>query len=328
MSAEVARIESASSKWDDPEMERTLRATVCKDATPAQFRMFAEICKATGLNPFLKEIWFVPGVGVMAGRDGYLRVANEHPMFDGMETRVERDPKNVPIRAICSVWRKDRSHPITCEAYFSEYSKGGGIWAKYPSAMISKVAEVLALKRSFSINGVVTEEEIGHEQPTREDKIQAAQEVAAAKLATLKGDVIDIEAEPPLPPPPPTADESAPEPDKFKMLEAFADLKKEFQKFGAEPAYYEVLLAHGFAKSNLIKPLSKGKSIYREMSKRLIEIKAAAEPQDEQFAALVTMFGEARVIDCIAREFGVSMWDEIPARNRDKAFARVKELLA
>lgn len=168
------------SHWDSREMVETLKQTVCRGATDAQFRMFAEVCKATGLNPFLKEIWFVPSVGVMAGRDGYLRVANEHPMFDGMETRVERDDKNVPIKATCSVWRKDRAHPIVCEAYYSEYKKGGNVWNIYPSAMISKVAEVLALKRSFSINGIVTEEEIGGDGPPKETPAEVAERQIAA----------------------------------------------------------------------------------------------------------------------------------------------------
>lgn len=173
-----------ASPWDSREMVDTLKQTVCKGATDAQFRMFVEVCKATGLNPFLKEIWFVPAVGVMAGRDGYLRIANEHPQFDGMETRVERDEKGVPIKATCSVWRKDRGHAITCEAWFSEYRKNGNVWQTYPSAMISKVAEVLALKRSFAINGIVTEEEIGTEQE-RGSK-EAPQEVAQRRIQQLK----------------------------------------------------------------------------------------------------------------------------------------------
>ena len=164
-------------------MVDTLKQTVCKGATDAQFRMFVEVCKSTGLNPFLKEIWYVPSVGVMAGRDGYLRVANEHPQFDGMETRVERDDKGVPIKAICSVYRKDRGHPITCEAYYSEYRKSGNVWSTYPSAMISKVAEVLALKRGFAINGIVTEEEIG----TTEERgsKEAQQDVAQRRIKEL-----------------------------------------------------------------------------------------------------------------------------------------------
>ncbi len=160
-------------QWEDEKLLETIRDTVAKGATPSQFRMFIEVCKATGLSPFLKEIYFVPSVGVMASRDGYLRKANEHPQFDGMETRVHRDEKNIPIKAVCTVWRKDRGHPVIAEAYYNEYRKPGNVWATYPSAMIAKVAEVLALKRSFAINGVVTEEEIGEREPQGSKEAQA-----------------------------------------------------------------------------------------------------------------------------------------------------------
>jgi phage recombination protein Bet len=165
---------AAPIQWDDAQLLLTIKETVCRGATDAQFRMFIEVCKSTGLSPFLKEIYFVPSVGVMAGRDGYLRKANEDPQFDGMETRVERDERNIPIKAVCSVWRKDRSHPVICEAYFNEYQKQSDVWKKYPSAMIAKVAEVLALKRSFSINGVVTEDEIGNDEERGSKEAQKA----------------------------------------------------------------------------------------------------------------------------------------------------------
>lgn len=171
-------------QWDDGELLKTIKETVCRGATDAQFRMFIEVCKATGLNPWLKEIWYVPNVGVMTARDGYLRVANDNPMFDGMETRVERNDQNIPIKATCTVWRKDRKHPVICEAYYSEYKKAGNVWNTYPSAMISKVAEVLALKRSFSINGVVTQEEIGNGDDGPPQETQA--EVLKRKLKPVE----------------------------------------------------------------------------------------------------------------------------------------------
>lgn len=175
----------AAPQWENQELLDTIKQTVCKGATDAQFRMFIEVCKATGLNPFLKEIWFVPSVGVMAGRDAYLKKANEHPQFDGMETRVERDDKNVPIKAVCTVWRKDRGHPIIAEAYYNEYRKSGAVWQTYPSAMIAKVAEVLALKRSFAINGIVTEEEIGN--PEERGSKEAQREYLASRGIGLPG---------------------------------------------------------------------------------------------------------------------------------------------
>jgi len=175
-------IHNPVSQWDDQELVKAIKDTVCKGATDSQFRMFAEVCKATGLNPWLREIWFVPNVGVMAGRDGYLRIANDHPQFDGMSTVVERDDQGIPIKATCSVWRKDRAHPITCEAFYNEYRKSSQVWQTYKSAMISKVAEVLALKRSFSINGIVTEEEIGEQKLQAQE---AQQEVAQRKIKEL-----------------------------------------------------------------------------------------------------------------------------------------------
>jgi hypothetical protein len=133
------------------------------------------VCRRTGLDPFLKEVWYVAEKNlIMAGRDGYLRIANQHPAFAGIETRVERDKQGLPVKAVCTVWRKDRSHPTIAEAYFNEYQKPSPVWKQYPSAMIGKVAEVLALKRSFAINGVVTEEEIGSEEPIARRPLAAA----------------------------------------------------------------------------------------------------------------------------------------------------------
>lgn len=162
MSQEITTMQRSDvSRFDDPALIKVITDTVAKGATGPQLQMFLQVCKRTGLDPFLKEIWYVAEKGIiMAARDGYLRVANEHPMFDGIETRVERDEKNLPVKAVCTVWRKDRTHPTICEAFYNEYKSGSPVWTKYPSAMIGKVAEVLALKRSFAINGVVSEEEM------------------------------------------------------------------------------------------------------------------------------------------------------------------------
>jgi phage recombination protein Bet len=240
-------------RFDDAEMVRTLKETVCRGATDAQFRMFVEVCRATTLNPFLREVWFVPQVGIMAGRDGYLAIANRHPQFDGMETRVTRDEKNVPIKAVCTVWRKDRSHPIICEAYYSEYRKSSGVWSQYPSAMISKVAEVLALKRSFAINGVVTEEEIGDQRGSRE----AAQAVAESKIS---GEMPLTEPQPtPEPPPEPAAPPAPADPlaavlasfsNKSAIGAAFAELKAAWMKYESEDAWLQTLEQFGIDGEN------------------------------------------------------------------------------
>jgi phage recombination protein Bet len=312
-------------KYSNREMIETLKQTVCKGATDAQFKMFIEVCRETGLSPWLKEIWYIPSVGIMAGRDGYLRVANEHPMFDGMETLIERDTKNIPIKATCSVWRKDRSHPIKCEAYFSEYKKQSQIWDKYPSAMLAKVAEVLALKRSFSINGVVTEEEIGPQEPT--GSREAQQDVAAAKLAKMQGEVHPVhdaqfvDEQPQM--------EAPPAKISFKALESFKDIKTELKKLGAEARYYGILKTFGAEKSNQLNDVN-ARDAYKALAAELKAIRLAAadrEETDKLYASLLVTHGAEAVDALIGRE-GHAEWAEVPVSDRDELLGKLREHLA
>jgi phage recombination protein Bet len=259
-------------KYDQREMVDAIKQTVCKGATDAQLRMFIEVCRTTGLNPWLREVWFVAEKSmIMAGRDGYLRVANEHPAFDGIETRVERDDKQIPIKAVCTVWRKDRTHPTICEAYFSEYKSASPVWTKYPSAMISKVAEVLALKRSFAINGVVSEEEMDAtvnpiSQPT-------PQAVADSKIAQMKSGVPYAQTTVPAYQ---ATDEDVPHPAEPEPMEqATAQIKRRMEQFAkmkaaiGNPEYYRIIGVHGYTHANEIRSLTEARAIYREMAEVL-----------------------------------------------------------
>ena len=239
-------------QFEGREVMDAIKQTVCRGATDAQLRVFMEVCRATGLNPFIKgEIWYVAEKGIiMAGRDGYLRIANEHPAFDGMETRVERDERGVPIKAVCTVWRKDRNHPTVSEAYYSEYKKASPVWQQYPSAMISKVAEMLALKRSFAINGVVTEEEIGHDEPAQ--------------------------GKPQAKPGPPV--QSSP---FDEMIKQFAELKARLAP--DEAIYYQVLSEFGVCHSNEFPDLGKARAAYR----KLLEKVRAYEAGQQQESAII-----------------------------------------
>jgi len=161
---------NAVAKWDQ-ERTNLLKTTICKTATESELSFFLELCKATGLNPFLKQIWFVKYTDskgriemmMMAGRDGFLQIANRHPMFDGMDSGVEYQADGkTPAFGWAKVYRKDRSHPATFRAPYGEYTRGSGhkAWGKTPSAMIQKVAEANALKRAFSIDGLAVDEEL------------------------------------------------------------------------------------------------------------------------------------------------------------------------
>lgn len=170
--------------WTDSKVLKAIHETVAKGTTPAEFTMFTEQCKATGLNPFKKEIWcIVTGsneyrkVQMMTGLMGYWQIANSHPQFDGVEysygatRKVQAGSAEIDVYdwVETRIYRKDRSKPISYRAYWDEWkgdlvSKNGklmqwGIRGKY---MLQKVSECHALKRSFpqELSGFCTEEEM------------------------------------------------------------------------------------------------------------------------------------------------------------------------
>lgn len=156
-----------------------IRKTVAKDASNEQLEMFLHLANRYQLDPFTREIYYSPQTGVITSRDGYLKVAQRDPEYEGIVScavhandEFEMKPMECDIRhvfangdrgeiigayAVC--FRKGR-RPAVCYATYSEYAKNTPVWNTYKSAMICKVAEVMALKRQFSISGLVTEEEV------------------------------------------------------------------------------------------------------------------------------------------------------------------------
>lgn len=181
-------------KWT-PEQVNTIKSTVAPKATDEELDMFLSISSTYGLDPFLREIWCVDMGGrtvITTGRDGYLKIANRNPNYNGITGDVVRagdkfvkegdtvkhlystSNRGPIVGAYAIVYRTDRAHPVYVFAPFNEYNKNNSVWRQYPSAMILKVAESMALKRAFSISGLVTEEEIGtpQEQKQQEQKAQ------------------------------------------------------------------------------------------------------------------------------------------------------------
>ena len=174
-------VQNPTEKWNKEQID-AIKNTVAVGANDSELTMFLSLAAKYDLDPFAREIWFIQAKDrniITTGRDGYLKIANRDPNFDGMISDVvhlsdkfvkENDTvkhlynvgnRGPIIGAYAVVYRKDRAHPAYFFAPFSEYNKGFNAWKQYPSAMIQKVAEACALKRAFSISGLVTEEEIG-----------------------------------------------------------------------------------------------------------------------------------------------------------------------
>ncbi|OCL28640.1 hypothetical protein U472_00345 [Orenia metallireducens] len=166
------------------EKKDVIKRTVAKGANNDEFEMFMHLAKQYGLDPFQKEIFFWKygsDPTIMTSRDGYLKIANNHPQFDGHVADVVHENDSFEklmdgvkhtynlknrgkiIGAYCLVYRKDRKFPVYVFAPYEEYKKSSQVWRQYASAMILKCAESMALKRAFSVSGLVSREEIGYE---------------------------------------------------------------------------------------------------------------------------------------------------------------------
>lgn len=187
--------------WSD-EQVNLIGATVAEGATRAQLMMFLEIAAKYDLDPFAKEIWCaVPRnengspktdkVMIMVGRDGFLKIAQRHPDFLGMDADVVRSEDDFKVTLVngersiehsygakrgnivgawCMVQRAGRT-PTYFYAAMDDFKPNGASarsqWVKGPGTMILKCAEAGALRRAFSISGIVAEEEA---QPLDSDR--------------------------------------------------------------------------------------------------------------------------------------------------------------
>lgn len=177
-----------------------IKETVAKTLNEAQAKIFFYTCQALGLNPLLNEVACVTyknqdgtrTMSIQVMRDGFLTIAHRSGKFAGLESGVNmsEDGKTI-ISGWAKVYHKDFTVPVMQEADFSEYTTGKNLWASKPKTMIKKVAESMALRKAFNINGVYAPEEMEKEiAPVAESKpleIQGGEKPATEEqISTLK----------------------------------------------------------------------------------------------------------------------------------------------
>lgn len=150
------------------EVINTLKATVFKgDCTNEQFTALMIVANQYGLNPFTREIYAFPdkqnGIVPVVGVDGWSRIINDHPQFDGLDF-VQDDES-----CTCIIYRKDRNHPIKTTEYLSEClrpaftSKNGyevkGAWQSHPKRMLRHKALIQCARLAFGYTGIFDEDE-------------------------------------------------------------------------------------------------------------------------------------------------------------------------
>ena len=99
--------------------------------TDEQMLALLVVADRHGLDPFTREIFAFPdrnnGIVPVVSVDGWSRIINSHPMYDGVsfkfsENLIQLDEHHKPCFEWieCSMFRKDREHPIVIREYFDE----------------------------------------------------------------------------------------------------------------------------------------------------------------------------------------------------------------
>lgn len=162
--------------------------------TMPEFKFFTSLCKARGLNPFLKEAYCIKygknPAQIVVGKDAVLKRAIKNPNYDGMESGVIvqnketseiierkgtfylRDSETL-VGGWAKVYRKDWQHPTYCSVGFDEVAQkksDGSLnanWSGKGATMVEKVAKVRALRETFveELGGMYEAEEMGVDLP-------------------------------------------------------------------------------------------------------------------------------------------------------------------
>jgi len=144
---------------DGTELINTLKQTAFKgQVSDAQMTALLIIANQYSLNPWTKEVYAFPdknnGIIPVVGVDGWSRIINSHPEFDGM--KFEQDGES----CTCIMYRKDRTHPVEVTEYMAECKRANvGPWASHPRRMLRHKAMIQCARLAFGFGGIYDQDE-------------------------------------------------------------------------------------------------------------------------------------------------------------------------
>ena len=192
------------SSYTDQEIRVYKRQLKCENCSADEWEMLKILSNMYELDPFARQIWLVPSVGVFVGHAGFLAIAHRSGKFDGMNTVIQWDAEHKnPVSATTTLWLKDCTHPVEMTVWFREFNRPGTNgkktnWDKMPAYMLQKVTEVHALKRAFSVTGVYSPEEMGYDEvePREASGYTASVDGEPVKVEPIKQEKCTCGAEP------------------------------------------------------------------------------------------------------------------------------------
>jgi len=140
----------------------TLKNTVFRGASNDELLALVVVSNEYGLNPLTKEIYAFPakggGIVPVVSIDGWLRMMNDHPQFDGIDYEFEHDEQSKLISCTSVIYRKDRAHPTRVTEYLAECRRNTEPW-KMERRMLRHKATIQGARVAFGFSGITDEDE-------------------------------------------------------------------------------------------------------------------------------------------------------------------------
>lgn len=171
-------------------LQNTLRQTVFKNASDAEFAALIVVANEYRLNPLLKEIFAFPakggGITPYVSIDGWIRIINEHPQFDGIEFEDIEDEGGNLIAIECTIHRKDRNHAIKVTEYLDECQRSTEPWQKSPRRLLRHRSIMQCGRVAFGFTGISAEDD--YEIVPYAPQVDAAQARLPSRAETVRHD--------------------------------------------------------------------------------------------------------------------------------------------
>lgn len=153
-------------------------------ATNAEMTVVSSIFAKYDLNPFIREGHaFVSGgkLQVMIGLDGWLKIANRHPEFDGYEQFDNFDDKGDLVSVTTKIYVKNRRFPTPHTEYMKEaFVPTSPAWKKFPFRMLAGKSLGQCVRKAFGVSEVLDDDEasrIAANSPREKDITPAAKAI-------------------------------------------------------------------------------------------------------------------------------------------------------
>lgn len=160
-------------------------------ASDAELTVVSSICSQYGLNPLAREAHaFVSGgkLSVTIGIDGWIKIMNRQPDFDGVEFEDNFDGKDL-VSVTTKIYIKGRRFPTCVTEYMDEcFQAKSPAWQKFKKRMLRNKSLGQCVRVAFGISEVIDSDEaerIKESEPQQARDITPQQESRESVMAGI-----------------------------------------------------------------------------------------------------------------------------------------------